>query len=67
MDIEQLAGTKPGNYEIENHLDMGGRGVAYKARQISLDRPLVSNVCEEIPKGSQGRGKPRPSGLRTGT
>ena len=41
MDIEQLAGTKLGNYEIETLLGRGVTGVVYKALQISLDRSSI--------------------------
>jgi hypothetical protein len=35
MDIEQLAGTKLGNYEIETLFGLGGMSVVYKVLSVS--------------------------------
>lgn len=39
MDIEQLAGAKPGSCEIESLPRRGGMRAAYEARRLSPDRP----------------------------
>lgn len=44
MDIEQLAGTKLDNYEVESLLGRGGMSVVYKARQVNLDRPVALKI-----------------------
>jgi serine/threonine-protein kinase len=56
MDIEQLAGTILGNYEIKPLLDRGGLDEVYKARQISLTclvalkilPPSFSSDCSSV-------------------
>ena len=48
MDIEQLAGTKLGNYEIEPLLGRGGMGMDYKARLISTNLPIALKALPTI-------------------
>lgn len=44
MDIEQLAGTRLGNYEIEPLLGRDGMGVVYQSRQISVNNPVALKI-----------------------
>jgi len=41
MDIERLAGTKLGKFEIESLLGRGGMGIVYKAEDTRLRRPVA--------------------------
>ena len=49
MDVEQFAGTKLGNYEIESLLGRDGMCVVYKARQINLDHH-IANLLPQLEK-----------------
>jgi serine/threonine protein kinase len=44
MDIEQLAGSRLRNYEVESLLGRGGMGVVYKALQVNLDRHVALKI-----------------------
>ena len=44
MDIEQLAGSSLGNYEVESLLGRGGMSVVYKALQVNLDRHVALKI-----------------------
>ena len=48
MDIEQLAGTKLGNYEIERLIGSSGLGVVYKARHVSSDCPVALKILPPV-------------------
>jgi hypothetical protein len=64
MDIERLAGTKLGNYEIESLLGRGGMNLMYKVYQRFLDHPVAARIllasCRlESPSTKCLQGKPR--------
>ena len=44
MDIEYLAGTRPGNGGIRSFLARGVAGVVCRARLISLNRPVDAKI-----------------------
>ena len=44
MDIEQLAGTRLGNYEIERLLGRIGMGVVFNARQVFFDSSVAPKI-----------------------
>ncbi len=48
MDIEQLAGTRLGNYEIERLVGRSGMSVAHKDRHINLDRHVALRIPSEF-------------------
>ena len=64
MDIEQLAGAKPGSCDFENLPRRGGMRAAYKARRLSPVCPdaikiLLHRLLVQIPTSSNDSDKKR--------
>jgi hypothetical protein len=60
MDIERLAGTKLGNYEIECLLGRGGMGVIYKVLGFSIfgtegSEPIGERLVNPEGRRQEGR------------